>query len=102
MFKLNSKVRKINTQDNTVLDRNTEKLFKSLEKNIRYSRQIRFRDWLDEEEEYNEAITITNRDKITVFYKELLSLLNNNGFYINNKKRFKNEVATIIYNYSSK
>ena len=102
MFKLNNKVRKINTQDNSVLDKNTENLFKSLENNMRYNRQIRFRDWLEEEEEYNEEIVITNRDKITVFYKELLILLNNNGFYINNKKRFKNELATIIYNFSTK
>tara|TARA_Y100000591_G_scaffold275969_1_gene252855 strand:+ start:723 stop:1031 length:309 start_codon:yes stop_codon:yes gene_type:complete len=102
MFKLNNKVRKINTQDNYILDQKTQNLFKSLENNMRYNRQIKFRDWLEELEEYNDEISITNCDKIIIFYEELLTLLNNNGFYINNKKRFKNELASIIYNFSTK
>jgi len=55
-----------------------------------------FQDWLDE---YNPLYENDNdvRTKLMKYYNSILKVVEGAGYKIDNKKEFKNELASIIY-----
>ncbi len=105
---LASKGKVYNIKSNYVdLNKNTKELFYNLD-NIHFkNKQDEFKDWLNEiiylneneilEEESN---YISNLERIETFNSNIIEILKKHGLKIKNKKEFKNELATFIYNLS--
>jgi|UniRef100_A0A6C0IRC9 hypothetical protein len=58
-----------------------------------------FQEWLDEDNFLNENDPDV-RYKLCKYYNSILEIVKKAGYTINNKKEFKNELATMIYKLS--
>jgi len=68
-----------------------------IEKIIENQKQNNFNDWLNK----NIEPDTSNKDVVYEMLGEITSMLNQYGYKIKNKKQFKNELATYIYNDSN-
>ena len=68
-----------------------------IEKIIENQKNNHFNDWLNKNIEPDTA----NKDVVYEMLGEIRSMLNHYGYKIKNKKQFKNELATYIYNDSN-
>ena len=82
------------------------KLFEELHKKRMNEMKERYARWL-EEEDYNMYLGdeyidkyVTNKDKIMILNDNINSMLKANGYNINDKKGFRNELGSIIYRLS--
>ena len=55
-----------------------------------------FQEWLDESNPLNENEPDV-RTKLTKYYNSILKIVEESGYKIDNKKEFKNELASMIY-----
>lgn len=55
-----------------------------------------FQDWLDETNPLNENEPDV-RTKLMKYYNSILKIVEESGYKIDNKKEFKNELASMIY-----
>jgi len=55
-----------------------------------------FQEWLDEPNPFNENDPDV-RTKLMKYYNSILKVVQESGYKIDNKKEFKNELASMIY-----
>lgn len=55
-----------------------------------------FQEWLDESNPLNENEPVV-RTKLMKYYNSILKIVEESGYKIDNKKEFKNELASMIY-----
>ena len=79
------------------LDLQTRRLFESLEKSRQEQKDQNFQNWLKKENEDGAP----NTQFILWFIDEIKIILKHYKYDITNEKRFKDEIATFIYNLSN-
>ena len=55
-----------------------------------------FQEWLDETNPLNENEPVV-QTKLMKYYNSILKIVEESGYKIDNKKEFKNELASMIY-----
>ena len=91
------KVKLMPPRESKPLDLQTRRLFESLEKTREEQRNLNFQNWLKmENEDWG-----PNTRFILWFLDEIKIILKHYKYDITDEKRFKDEIATFIYNLST-
>ena len=91
------KVKLMPLKEHKPLDLQTRKLFENLEKTRERQRDRDFQNWLKKRNEDG----VPNTKFILWFIEEINIILKHYKYDITNEKRFKDEIATFIYNLSN-
>lgn len=91
------KIKLMSLRENKPLDLQTRRLFESLEKTREEQRNRNFQNWLKKQNEDGTP----NTQFILWFIDEINIILKHYKYDITDEKRFKDEIATFIYNLST-
>jgi len=91
------KVKLMPPKERKPLDLQTRKLFENLEKSRQKQKDQNFQNWLREQNEDGAP----NTRFILWFIDEIKTILKHYKYDITDEKRFKDEIATFIYNLSN-